>query len=180
MRIIAGEYKGRKLKTIATDEVRPTQDSVKEAIFNILRGYPQGKNCLDLYAGFGSLGLEAISRGAENVDFVELKPRYCQVIKENVELISVQSKATVNCQNVLSFIQTSRKKYDLIFMDPPYSSQEYNIVLEELLRQRLLNNPAVLVVEYGVDKRPEIPEKYVLIKEKKYGTTGILILEFQG
>ncbi|MGM0419380.1 MAG: 16S rRNA (guanine(966)-N(2))-methyltransferase RsmD [Bacillota bacterium] len=180
MRIIAGEYKGRKLKSIAAKEVRPTQDSVKEAIFNILRTYPEGKSCLDLFAGFGSLGLEALSRGAKFVDFVELRSRNCRVIQENIELISAQAKTAVKCQAVLSFLENCSNNYDLIFMDPPYASQDYSIVLEQLVSLRLLNNPAVLVIEHGVDKKPEIPEEYMLIKEKQYGTTGILIIEFQG
>lgn len=180
VRIIAGKFKGRKLKSYQTDKVRPTKDMVKEAVFNILLDFPQGKDCLDLFAGFGNLGLEAASRGAASIDFVEIASRNCKIIKDNIELLGIEEESNLFCQDVKSFIKSSNKKYDLVFIDPPYDEDYYKDTLTALLDNKLLKNPAVLIVEFRENYRPEIPEELVIIKEKDYGSTGIIIAEFQG
>ncbi len=180
MRIIAGKFKGRKLKSYQTDKVRPTKDMVKEAVFNMLLDFPQGKDCLDLFAGFGNLGLEAVSRGAATIDFVEIASRNCKIINDNINLLGVEKEANLFCQDVKSFIKSSGKKYDLVFIDPPYDEDYYKDTLAALLEYQLLKNPSVLIIEYRENYKPEIPEELVIIKEKDYGSTGIIIAEFQG
>lgn len=180
LRIIAGKFKGRKLKSYQTDKVRPTKDMVKEAVFNILLDFPKDKDCLDLFAGFGSLGLEAASRGAATIDFVEIASKNCKIIKDNISLLSVENMTGLFCQDVESFIKNNNKKYDLVFMDPPYDEGYYQDTLRALLEYGLLKNPAVLMIEYRENYKPEIPEGLVVIKEKDYGSTGIIIAEFQG
>ena len=180
MRIIAGKFKGRKLKSYQTDKVRPTKDMVKEAVFNILLDFPRGKDCLDLFAGFGNLGLEAASRGAGTVDLVEIGSRNCKIIGDNIDLLGIEDKANLFCQDVKSFIKNSTKKYDLVFIDPPYDENYYKDTLTALLDYQLLKNPAVLIIEYRENYRPEIPEELLIIKEKDYGSTGIIVAEFQG
>ncbi|MFW5993552.1 MAG: 16S rRNA (guanine(966)-N(2))-methyltransferase RsmD [Halanaerobiaceae bacterium] len=180
MRIIAGKFKGRKLKSYQTDKVRPTKDMVKEAIFNILLDFPQGKDCLDLFAGFGNLGLEAASRGAATIDFVEIASRNCKIIGDNIGLLGIENKTELFCQDVKSFIRSSNKKYDLVFIDPPYDEGYYTDTLNALLENQILKNPALLIIEFRENYRPVIPKELVIIKEKSYGSTGIIIAEFQG
>lgn len=180
LRIIAGKFKGRKIKSYQTDQVRPTKDMVKEAVFNILLDFPQGKDCLDLFAGFGSLGLEAASRGAASIDFVEIASKNCKIIEDNIALLGIEDKTELFCQDVNSFIKSNNKKYDLVFIDPPYDEDHYENTLAALLTYQLLKNPAILIVEFRENYRPEIPEELVIIKEKAYGSTGIIIAEFQG
>jgi len=180
LRIIAGKFKGRKLKSYQTEKVRPTKDMVKEAVFNILLDFPQGKDCLDLFAGFGNLGLEAASRGAASIDFVEIASKNCKIIGDNIELLGIENKTELFCQDVKSFIKNTNNKYDLVFIDPPYDEGYYKETLISLLEYHLLKNPAILIIEFRENYRPEIPEELVIIKEKDYGSTGIIIAEFQG
>ncbi len=181
MRIISGRAKGTRLKTGDNDKVRPTKDVVKEAVFNMILDFPRESKCLDLYAGFGNLGLEAASRGADSVTFVEIDHTNCSIIKENIELTHSEDVSEVVCNKARSYLSYTDKKFDLIFIDPPYDSDEYDKVLEELITKECLINPAILVVEYYVREKPEIDlEDYLLLREKEYGTTGILLLEYQG
>jgi len=180
VRIIAGKFKGRKLKSYQTDKVRPTKDMVKEAVFNILLDFPRGKDCLDLFAGFGNLGLEAASRGAGTVDFVEIGSRNCKIIEDNIDLLGIEEKTNLFCQDVKSFIKNNTKKYDLVFIDPPYDDNFYKDTLTALLDYQLLKDPAILIIEYRENYRPEIPGELLIIKEKDYGSTGIIVAEFQG
>ncbi len=181
MRIIAGRNRGRKLKSLTgSSEVRPTKDRVREAIFNILQGFPAGKQCLDLFAGFGGLGLEAHSRGAVRVDFVEYSRKNCRIIRENISLLGAGESCQVHCLDVLDFLDKGSGKYDLVFMDPPYRFDKYHEVLGKLRIKSFLKDPALIVVEHAREKDFIAPEEYLLLKQKNYGNTGITLLEYQG
>ncbi len=181
MRIIAGRNRGRKLKSLTgSSEVRPTKDMVREAVFNMLQGFPAGKQCLDLFAGFGGLGLEAYSRGAVRVDFVEYSRKNCRVIQENISRLGAGKSCEVHCRDVLGFLETESGRHDLVFIDPPYSFERYHEVLSKLRINSLLNEPAVIVVEYAGDKDFTAPKEYQLLKQRIYGDTGITLLEYQG
>src|SRR6056297_2372545 len=114
MRIIAGEAGGRRLKSIKTNQVRPTLDRVKEAIFNIIINNIYGSRGLDLFAGFGGLGLEAMSRGAEFIEFVEKKYKHIEIIKKNIEICGFTEKTRIHKRDVFDFLEeTIGINYDL-------------------------------------------------------------------
>ncbi|MGH7547922.1 MAG: 16S rRNA (guanine(966)-N(2))-methyltransferase RsmD [Gemmatimonadales bacterium] len=125
VRIIAGEFGGRRLKTPATDKVRPTADRVREAWFSILHRSLRGARVLDLYAGSGALGLEALSRGATTVDFVELNRFALAALKANIQALHVDDRTAVHKVDAVRFAEKLHPgQYDVAFADPPYSSEQ--------------------------------------------------------
>jgi 16S rRNA (guanine966-N2)-methyltransferase len=125
IRIIAGDFKGRRIKTPATDKVRPTADRVREAWFNILQGSIPGARVLDLFAGSGALGFEALSRGAVSVDFVEKHTASLRVIHANASLLNVEGQVTIHRTDALRFTERLQPSaYDVAFADPPYAGDE--------------------------------------------------------
>lgn len=181
VRIISGNSRGTRLKTGDSEKVRPTKDVVKEAVFNMIMDFPQNSKCLDLYAGFGNLGLEAASRGAERVTFVEIDHKNCDIIKENIKITHTENVCEVVCNKARSFLNYTNQKYDLVFIDPPYDSNEYDKALKKLTAKNCLINPAIIIVEFYTRAKPDIDlEKFIVLREKEYGKTGILLLEYQG
>jgi 16S rRNA (guanine966-N2)-methyltransferase len=125
VRIIAGEFKGRRIKTPATDKVRPTGDRVREAWFNILQGSIEGARVLDLFAGSGALGFEALSRGAASVDFVEKHTASLATIHHNVTSLNVADQVTIHRTDAMRFAERLRPgAYDVAFADPPYAGDQ--------------------------------------------------------
>jgi 16S rRNA (guanine966-N2)-methyltransferase len=125
VRIIAGEFKSRRLKTPATDKVRPTADRVREAWFSILQRSLRGARVLDLFAGSGALGLEALSRGAAAADFVELHRLALAALKANIKALKVGDRATIHRADALKFAeQLHPGQYDVAFADPPYAGEQ--------------------------------------------------------
>ena len=122
MRVIAGEAKGHPLRYPKESHIRPTSDLVRGAIFSALESLPvDWSEALDLYAGTGALGIEALSRGTETVDFVEQDPKCCSVIKENLQHVGFIGKARIHRLEVIKALRTFDKQYGLVFLDPPYS-----------------------------------------------------------
>jgi 16S rRNA (guanine966-N2)-methyltransferase len=125
LRIIAGEFKGRRLKTPTTNKVRPTSDRVREAWFSILQQSIPDARVLDLFAGSGALGFEALSRGAVSVDFVETQRGSLTALKANVEALKVEDRVTVHRMDALRFAERLQPgAYDVAFADPPYAGDE--------------------------------------------------------
>lgn len=177
MRVIAGIHKSRNLKTIQSNSTRPTTDKNKENMFNIIGPYFEGGHVLDLFGGSGSLGIEAISRGCSNLITVDQNYQACNIIKENFTMLKLE-----NCvcykgdykQYLNKFINDSLK-FDLVFLDPPYSKGFANISLELLVDGGLLNNDACVVVEE--DKNIELTnfDGLKLKKRVEYGITALHI-----
>jgi len=125
LRIIAGEFKGRRLKTPTTDKVRPTSDRVREAWFSILQQSIPEARVLDLFAGSGALGFEALSRGAVSVDFVETSKASLAAIRDNATTLNVGDRVTIHRSDALRFAERLQPaQYDMAFADPPYASDE--------------------------------------------------------
>jgi 16S rRNA (guanine966-N2)-methyltransferase len=125
VRIIAGEFKGRRLKAPATDKVRPTADRVREAWFSILQRSIRGGRVLDLFAGSGALGLEALSRGAVTADFVELHRLALATLKANIKTLHVDDRTVIHRVDALQFAQQLHPgQYDVAFADPPYAGEQ--------------------------------------------------------
>ena len=153
MRIIAGKFKGRRLKTPKTSAIRPTIDRVKESVFSILKNEIANARFLDLCAGSGSIGLEAISRGAASVTFVDRDPDSIQLIRSNLHLCGLDSKVhkiqlrKSSVQKAIRALGKKLESYDLIYFDPPYGSNIYEGCLRLISENQLLNRSGLICVE---------------------------------
>lgn len=150
MRIIAGLHKGRKLKSIKGDKIRPTTDRVREAIFNVLAERLPGAVVLDLFAGSGALGIEALSRGALHAVFADKDFDAVRLVRANLELIGESSRSTVlkgDIFRVCERLGREHKKYDLIFADPPYNTNYHQKLIDSILNNNLLATNGIIVYE---------------------------------
>ena len=171
MRVITGSARGRKLVTPANNDVRPTADSVKEAVFNIIRSDVEGRKVLDLFAGTGQMGIEAISRGAASAVFVDNSLESLKLVKENLKLCGFS--ADVVRSDAVSFLKRC-EKFDVIFIDPPYDSNLYETVLESINSIDILNEGGIIIVEARREKLlPEMILPYRMLKEYRYGKVKI-------
>lgn len=166
-----------KLKTPKGMNTRPTVDSVKESVFNVLNPYIPESKVLDLFSGTGALAIEALSRGAKMAYLVEENRNCCRIIRENLTHTKFSDKGTVFCRKVSSFIREiggKRLKFDIIFMDPPYSKNFIHETLQLLLENDIINDEGIVVVEHH--KNDIVLDKYEsLIKERtgNYGDTRV-------
>lgn len=168
MRIITGSRRGKKLKTLEGDAVRPTADRVKESLFNILRFDLEGRAFLDLFAGSGQIGLEALSQGAARAVFVDSSKRSCAVVQENIAATDLSAQAQVVNSDFLSFLMRNTEKFDIAFLDPPYRTGMLEKALENITPH--MNRGGVVVCEHPTDE--ELPEKageFVRTREYRYG-----------
>ena len=182
MRIVGGCLKGRGLRSFSNmgnASLRPTSDRVKESVFNVLTHRFQldfhGINVLDLFAGTGSLGLEALSRGAGNVTFVERDSYACSIILDNARILGVKSKISIKKKNCLSIGENGSNPFDLVFMDPPYGQKLGEKVLENMLNGNWFRLKTLIVWEENT-KIME-PKNLNRLDIRKYGETNILIGE---
>ncbi len=178
MRIITGIYGGRILFTGNERSLRPTTDRVKETIFNILMNRIElaGRDVLDLYAGSGNLGLEALSRGAERVVFVDQSPRAVRTIHRNIRLLGCEDNCTVLEADVLKFLGTTREGYDVIFADPPYDIQSLNEMITEIFSRRLLREEGIVAVEHRADASIIPDGLFVAEAQREFGETAVTFL----
>ncbi|GAA6171281.1 16S rRNA (guanine(966)-N(2))-methyltransferase RsmD [Colwellia sp. KU-HH00111] len=168
IRIIAGKHRGRKLPVLSAEGLRPTTDRVKETVFNWLMPYLYDANCLDCFAGAGSLGFEALSRGAAHINLIELNKAAAKQLLANKALLKADNIA-VNNVDVLRFLNTQKQQhFDLVFIDPPFRQ---NLVSQtcELLENGWLAKQALIYVETETDGDQPIPNNWQLLKEKVAG-----------
>lgn len=167
IRIIAGQHRGRKLPVILAEGLRPTTDRVKETVFNWLMPYIRDSHCLDCFAGAGSLGFEAFSRGASHVTMIELNKVAAKQIKENQQLLTANNTEVINT-DTLQFLQQAPQPYDLVFIDPPFRKELITQTLT-LLNQGWLKPKALVYLEAEQETQLAIPENWQLLKEKVAG-----------
>jgi 16S rRNA (guanine966-N2)-methyltransferase len=179
MRIIAGKAGGIKLKSIKTKKVRPTLDRVKEALFSMLLPYMPREKGLDLFAGFGTLGLEAVSRGVNSMTFVEKNRRHVKIIEENIDKCKFNEMAEVVQDDVFKFLKSTEKKYDLVFLDPPYNKNLVNKTLNSLLDNCLLHKGSLIIVEHHKGEIIEDIEQLIVIKDRNYNDTVIKVYLYE-
>ena len=172
-RIIAGEFKGRVLRSPKGNQIRPTLDRVKESLFSILGHDLSGKYVIDLYAGTGSLGLEALSRGAAHAVFVEKEHGPLDAIKANVEALGLRERVTVIPLAVLRVIP-SLPAADLIFCDPPYALADLDEVIAALFLSGKVKPAGTLVLETRAKRAVQTPPNATLFDERVYGDTKLL------
>lgn len=179
MRITGGKVRGTRLKTLQARSVRPTTGVVKRAIFSMLENSATDwRRVLDLYAGSGALGLEALSRGAEWVDFVEHRKPCCDVIRSNLQRTGQLHRAHVYCCTVSKAVGFLDDSYDIVLMDPPYSDLSTGHLLETIGRSRLLEQGSIVVVCHA--NRSPLKIKYEglhPVKQRRYGDSSISIYQ---
>lgn len=179
MRVIAGKAKGHRLKFPKGTTTRPATDLVRGAIFSMLQNIADDwSNVLDLYSGSGAMGIEALSRGAGWVDFVDNEPRCCGIIKDNLEKTRLAENTHVYCRSVEKAIASLDKEYNIVLMDPPYSNSSIGKVINQLADSSLVTNNTTLVVTHSprLTLSPSYGELSV-IKEQRHGDTCISIYQ---
>jgi len=177
MRVIAGLCRGKPLKSVKGLTTRPTADRVKEAVFNVLNAKLTDAKILDLFGGTGSIGIEALSRGAALAVFVEKDRKAVQVIRENLLGCKMEDKSQlfpIDCFKALKILSEKNAKFNLIYLDPPYKSLIINDILQAIMNLRLLEERAIVIAETAWDA--ELNIEYNCLKkarEDRYGDTKI-------
>ena len=172
MRVISGKYKGKKIDGFDMDGTRPTKDRVKESVFGMIQNKVKDSTFLDLFAGSGSIGIEALSNGCKCCYFVDNGFDILKVLRKNIDCISNSILIDKDYKDALKFFDSNNIKFDIIYIDPPYHLELLNIAINMIESKELLNEDGIMIVEY----EEEIPIcSYELIKEKKYGKTSIRV-----
>lgn len=181
MRIIAGKARGRKLLPPATMETRPTLDRVKESMFSIIQNYIPEAVVVDVFAGTGSLGLEAASRGAKEVYLIDKSNTTFPILKQNIDNLKFQNfcfPLNLDSYDALDMLKKKGKIFDIIFIDPPYCKEMIPKAIEIIYENNLLKKDGIIVTK--IDSIEEIYEGYKnikLLKSKKYGNTTVCIYD---
>ena len=176
MRVITGKARGVVLKTPDGLATRPTADRVKEALFSAINFEIPGRDVLDLFAGTGQLGIEALSRGANRAVFVDAEDTACKLVRENLRRTKLEGQASVIRSDYLSFLRTCKQKFGIIFLDPPYAEVFLENALKCITEIDILQSGGIIVAERPLDK-PLLPEftGYSRSRDYKYGKTLITI-----
>ena len=179
IRITGGKWKGKKIFFDLSDDLRPTPDRAKETLFNWLGQNLSEMHCLDLFSGTGALGLEAFSRGAKRITFVEKNKDYLQKIKKVYSDMSVKENCDFFCAECLDWVKNykSKTKYDLIFIDPPFNKNLIDDLLSSILNKDLLSKSGKIYFEYEKKLELKIPESLSLKKEKNLGRKKYVLAE---
>ena len=182
MRVISGKLKGRRISRVPSDKTRPTSDKIKEAVFHVMGPYFDGGHALDLFAGSGASGIEALSRGVESVTFIDRSPEAVKTIKKNVQALGIAERSSIyrnDALRALSILARKNKKFDLVFIDPPYGAIDYSAFLEQIQHLHIVNPGCFIYIEYPpqaeITYDAEFFEPYF---QRVYGkTTATLILK---
>ena len=179
IRIIGGKWKGKKIYFNLNDDLRPTPDRAKETLFNWLGQDLNEMHCLDLFSGTGALGLEALSRGAKKVTFVEKNKDYLQKIKKVYLEMSQKEDCDFYCAECLEWVQnkSSKAKYDLIFIDPPFNKNLIDNLLSNILRRKFLSESGKIYFEFEKKLDLKIPKSLNLKKKKSLGKKSYVLAE---
>ena len=182
MRVIAGDLKGRKLLAPKGTNTRPTSGRVKEAVFSMIQPLLQDAVCLDLFAGSGALGIEALSRGAARVYFCEIDPVSLNTLTQNLNACGLNERASILKADWRVAILNIREKCDLVFIDAPYEKCEYySGILNKLGNRGCLKEGATVVVERRADAAGySLPGGFERVREKHYGNIGVDLLIYAG
>ena len=182
MRIIAGKYRGRRLKSPPSAQTRPTSDRLRETLFNVLAPRIDGARFLDLCAGTGAVGIEALSRGAEHVTFVDQSRRMCSLIESNTSALGIdESDVEIVNADASEYLRRHAKKerrpFDVIFFDPPYDA-DYEVVLNLIAEHasQLIGEDAVAIVEHY--KKKDLPDEFGSLKCYRALKQGDSVLRF--
>ena len=175
MRIISGKYKGKNIDGYDINGTRPTQDRVKESMFAMIQDYIMDSITLDLFAGSGNLGIEALSNGADKCYFVDNNHECIKILNKNLSGIDDSYVLNMDYLKALEYFKEKNIKFDLVLLDPPYKLECLDIILEKLVEYGLVNNDGIIMCEYEFNNFKEEYKSLKLIKEKKYGYKNIRI-----
>jgi len=173
MRVIGGKMRGTNLESPKDRRVRPTTDRIKEDLFNIIMPYIPDSLVLDLFAGSGAIGIEAISRGCKKSFFVDNNMDSIRLIKRNIKKTKCEDLSTVIKKDAISFVNSTKEKFDVIFLDPPYNYEKLKNLIENVIKCDILCKDGILIVEHDKNIPFDIKEKMVKIKTKSYSLTSI-------
>ena len=182
MRIIGGNFKGKKILEPKDKETRPLKDLTKESIFNIINHSNkfsidlEKSYVLDLFSGTGSFGLECLSRKARHVSFVENYKKILPILKKNLSSLKTVSNYTVIEKDIVNdfYFLEKKEKFDIIFLDPPYKEKELSDILNNLCKFKTLKPDGVIIIHRHKKEKDKFPEKFKIIEEKKYGISKII------
>ena len=179
MRIIAGIHRGRILASPRDRSVRPTTDRAKQTIFDVLSNRIdfEGLQVLDLFAGSGSLGLEAISRGAASVTFVDNSRDSLALLQRNVGALRCEDRCTTYQADVFWYLKNTQARYDVVFADPPYRLERIGMIPTAIHESGVLKQRAFVVMEHSRESAVELDDKVYDILRKPFGQTTVLILQ---
>ena len=170
MRIISGKYKGKKQDGFDIEGTRPTMDRVKESLFGIIQNNLKDSICLDLFAGSGSLGIEALSNGASICYFVDKNKQILNILKNNLK--GIENSILIEKEYLMALEELKNKKFDVIFLDPPYKDNLITPSIKKIIELNMLNKDGIIVCEY---ENEDIKCDLKLIKDKKYGSKKVKI-----
>lgn len=179
MRVVSGEYRGRRLKSLDGNNTRPTSDKVKESIFNMVGPYFDGGKALDLFAGSGGLAIEAVSRGMNYAVCVDKSYPAMKVIQENIKLTKEPEKfqtLKMDANQALQKLAQEEQVFDLVLLDPPYAKQQIIAQIEKMIEYQLLSEDCVIICE--TDKAVRLPEKiqaFEQVRHQVYGMSAVSI-----
>ena len=174
MRVITGTARGTKLKTPEGMLTRPTTDRVKEALFNIIQ-FDIAGDVLDLFAGTGQLGIEALSRGASRAVFVDHRQDAAALVRENLRRTHFEDRGEVVCTDFTQYLARCRRKFRLIFLDPPYAEKSLETAIQRLSEIDILSDGGIIICEVDFEYLDKNIKNLELIKQKKYGSTYLYI-----
>ena len=186
MRIISGKLKGKKILIPKDKTTRPLKDLVKESIFNIINHSNKfdtkidNSIILDLFSGVGSFGLEAISRGATNIVFVENYIKVLPILKKNIKSLNLEDKCEIFEEDIFEDFNFKDlgKKFDIIFLDPPFKNENKNLLITKIFKSKILNKEGIIIMHKNYKEKDNFPLNFHILEKKKYGNSKIIFGNF--
>ena len=184
MRVIRGNFKGKKIFFPEDKNTRPLRDLVKESIFNFLEHSNKiffkfkDANILDLFSGSGAFGIECISRGAKNVFFIENYSEALKTLKRNISSLNILHKCNIlekDCFNILNYKKKFNSKFDLIFIDPPYKENKINLLINEIKNEQMLSKNGIIIIHRHKKDNLILTNKLNIIDSRRYGISKIIV-----
>ncbi|MBS1477448.1 MAG: 16S rRNA (guanine(966)-N(2))-methyltransferase RsmD [Acholeplasmatales bacterium] len=176
MRINAGKYRNHNIEMTNLETTRETSDKVRQAIFNLIGQFFDGEVVLDLFAGSGAMGLEAISRGASKAYFNDINAKALEVVKKNIAKLRVDDQCELKNLDYKAYLESSNQKFDIIFLDPPYKMNNVDEILKLIKEKNLLAQKGIIAFEMETQTNPE-SQYYSILKDRSYGIKRVVIYE---
>jgi len=184
MRIISGQFKGKKLLEPNDKKTRPLKDLVKESLFNIIKHSKklnidlEKSNVLDLFAGVGSFGLEALSRGAKDVLFIENYNEVVKILKKNIENLDLNKKCDVLEKDIMKDFNFKElnKSFDIIYLDPPFKEKNINLLIMKINKSNILKTNGIIILHRHKNENDQFIDEFNIVEEKQYGISKIIFL----
>lgn len=177
MRIISGKRRGHKLFEFTGDDVRPTTDRVKESVFNLIQNFVPDAVCLDMFAGSGALGLEALSRGATKCVFLDIDKRSIDIVNKNITSLEFSEWCEVKNVSCFDYMSHADEKFDIIFLDPPYNKDFIEPVLDGIMKNNLLRENGIIVLESDNSDFHSETNNLEIYRQRKYGRSFITVYQ---